>query len=188
MARASGPVPYGIVAEIDGPENLLAAARRAREAGYTRMDGYSPFPVHGLTDAMGWRSSQVPWTVFVCGVLGTIGGLGLQVYVSAIAYPMNVGGRPHLSWVSFVPVTFACMVLLASLGAVLAVFAFNGLPKPYHPIFSTPRFEMASQTAFFFCIEAADPNFDVEQVERFLQGLPGVTAVSRVNAEEDGKW
>lgn len=188
MAHATGPVPYGIVAEIDSSENMIVAAQRAREAGYTRMDGYSPFPVHGLTDAMGWHNSQVPWTIFICGVIGAIAGLGLQVYVSAIDYPLNVGGRPNLSWVSFVPVTFECMVLLASFGAVFGMFAFNGLPKPYHPIFNTPRFELASQTSFFFCIEATDPNYDAEKVERFFQGLPGVTAVNHVEADEEGNW
>lgn len=172
---------FGVAASFDNPEDLLVAAEKAREAGYTKMDAYTPFPVHGLADAIGFRDNRVPWIIFIGGVLGAIGGYGLQYYVSVIDYPMNVGGRELNSWPQFIPVTFECTILFAALGAVFGMLALNGFPKPYDPMFNAPGFERASQDRFFLCIESDDPRFDPNDTMKFMQTLNAeqVTEVAR---------
>ncbi|MCS6831388.1 MAG: DUF3341 domain-containing protein [bacterium] len=170
---------HGIIAEYETAEELLHAARRAREAGYTRMDAYSPFPVHGLAEAIGFEDYKVPWTVFLSGVAGAIAGFAMQYYISVIDYPLNVGGRPLFSWPAYIPVTFETTVLFAAFGAFIGMLAFNGLPQPYHPIFNAPRFERASQDRFFLCIEATDPLFDRTGTRHFLEST-GARLVSEV--------
>jgi hypothetical protein len=170
---------YGVLAEFETPEQLRAAARAAREAGYRRMDAYSPFPIHGLTEALGARSSRLAGLVLAGGALGTLSGFGLQYWVSVIAYPLNVGGRPLNSWPSFIPVTFEVTVLLAALTAVLGMLALNGLPYPHHPLFGAERFARATSDRFFLCIEAVDPKFDQAATRRFLESL-GPSSVTEV--------
>lgn len=170
---------HGIIAEFESAEELLHAAKRARKAGYTQMDAYSPFPVHGLSEAIGFEDHKVPWIVFLAGVLGAIAGFSLQYYISVVDYPLNVGGRPFLSWPSFIPVTFETTVLFAAFGAFIGMLALNGLPQPYHPLFNAPRFERASQDRFFLCIEAKDPLLDRTKTRQFLENL-GARLVSEV--------
>jgi hypothetical protein len=173
------PPIYGLAAEFGSPTELLAAARAAREAGYTRADAYSPLPIEGLAGAVGARHSHLPTLVFLGGLIGAIIGYGLQ-YVSAVYwYPLNVGGRPLNSWPAFIPVTFECTILGASLAAVFGMFAVNGLPMPYHPLFHLPRFARASRDLFFLCVEARDPIFDLDQTRGFLESL-GPRAVEEV--------
>lgn len=170
---------YGIAAEYADDASLLAAARAAREAGYTVMDAYSPVPVHGLHDVLGGKRTKLPLITLLGGLAGLFGGLSLQIWVSVIEYPINVGGRPFLSWGAFFPVTFACTILGASLATLLGMLIMNNFPEPYHPIFNTPNFEAATKDRYFFCIEAADPKFDADSVRAFLQGT-GAAAVSEV--------
>jgi Protein of unknown function (DUF3341) len=170
MIQAKGSL-HGLMAEFDSPSDLLNAARRAHEEGYRRMDAYSPFPVHGLAEAIGFKRTLVPLLVFLGGAVGGIGGYALQYWISAIDYPINVGGRPLHSWPAFIPVTFELTVLVAALAAVLGMLALNGLPRPYHPVFNVPAFELATRNRFFLCIEAADPRFDGGQTKRFLESL-----------------
>ncbi len=170
---------HGIIAEFENADELIHAAKRAREAGYTKMDAYSPFPVHGLSEAIGFEDHKVPWLVFISGVIGAIAGFSLQYYVSVVDYPLNVGGRPYLSWPAFIPVTFETTVLFAAFGAFIGMLALNGLPRPHHPIFNAPRFERASQDRFFLCIEASDPQFDRVRTRHFLESA-GARLVSEV--------
>jgi hypothetical protein len=165
------PAIYGLLAEFEDAERLLAAAGRAREAGYRRLDAYSPFPIHGLAEAIGFRRNLVAPLVLLGGLVGGASGFALQYWISVMAYPVNVGGRPLNSWPAFIPVTFEMTVLIAAVTAVLGMLALNGLPMPYHPLFNVPRFALASRDRFFLCIEAADPQFDAEATRRFLQGL-----------------
>jgi len=171
---------YGIAAEYADDGTLMAAAEKAHEAGYTVMDAYTPIPVHGLHEALGRRKrTSLPLITLAGGVIGGLGGLGLQIWVSAIEYPMNVGGRPWLSWPSFFPVTFECMILGAALATIIGLFALCKFPLPYHPIFNTPGFERATNDRFFLCIEAEDPKFDAQTVRQFLEST-GAEAVSEV--------
>jgi hypothetical protein len=159
------------MAEFDAPEKLLAAAHRAREAGWRRLDAYAPYPLEGLAEAVGQHGSRLPWIVLGGGLAGCAAGFALQVWVSAVAYPMNVGGRPLLSWPSFIPVTFEMTVLVAAFSAVLGMLALAGLPMPYHPVFNVDRFARASRDRYFLVLEAADPSFEPAAARRFLSGL-----------------
>ena len=178
MAKSS---IYGLMAEFDSPEALVAAARSAFAAGFRKMDGYSPFPVDGLAEAIGFHRTRVPLIVLIGGIIGCLGGFFLQYWVSVIDYPINVGGRPLNSWPAFIPVTFEVTILIAALSAFLGVLALNGLPMPYHPVFNVDRFEFASRNRFFLCIEAADPKFDSDATRKFLEGVgsQGVYEVER---------
>jgi ActD protein len=168
---AKSPAIYGLMAEFDDPNALVAAARRARHEGYRRMDAYSPFPIEELHEALGMHHTRLPLIVLIGGLIGCLGGYSLQYWVSAIAFPLNVGGKPYHSWPAFIPVTFECTILAAALSAVLGMLALNGLPMPYHPVFNVPRFALASRNRFFLCIEAKDPKFDLEATRRFLETL-----------------
>jgi hypothetical protein len=162
---------YGLIAEFREPTTLVAATRRAHEAGYRRMDAYSPFPIEELHEALGGHHTRLPLIVLIGGLCGCIGGYTLQYWVATIAYPLNIGGKPFHSWPAFIPITFECTILVAALSAVLGMLALNGLPMPYHPVFSVSRFALASRNRFFLCIEAADPQFDVNATRAFLQTL-----------------
>jgi Alternative complex III, ActD subunit len=170
---------YGLMAEFDSPSDLVAAAHEARERGYRKMDGYSPYPIEELSEAIGFHHTRLPLIVLIGGMIGCLGGYLLQYWVSVIEYPMNIGGRPLNSWPSFIPVTFETTVLLAALAAVFGMLGLNGLPMPYHPVFNVPRFALASRDRFFLCIEAADPRFDRETTMQFLKSL-GPRSVSEV--------
>jgi hypothetical protein len=170
---------HGIAAEYEDGEQLLAAVKQAREAGYTVMDGYSPVPVHGLHEAFGRKRTILPFITLAGGLGGLLGGLGLQVFGSAIYYPMNVGGRPMLSWPSFFPVSFECMILGAALATITGLFVMCRFPEPYHPIFNAQNFERATHDRFFLCIESGDPAFDAAAVTSLLQNT-GALNVSEV--------
>jgi Alternative complex III, ActD subunit len=160
---------YGLLAEFDDPDRLVAAAHAAHEDGYRNMDAYTPFPVEHLAEAIGFRKTRLPLMILVGGVAGCLGGFFLQYWVSVSAYPENIGGRPLNSWPSFIPVTFELTVLVAALTAVFGMLGMNGLPMPYHPLFNVPRFAQASRDRFFLCIEARDPRFDRPTTRGFLE-------------------
>jgi hypothetical protein len=172
-AHSSQPTTpyYGLMAEFDSTQALLDAAHKVREAGYTRTDAYSPMPIHGVAEALGMKEKKIAPMVLAAGATGALAGYSLQFVTSVIAYPMNIGGRPFHSWVSFIPVTFELTILFAALTCVLSMIILNGLPQPYHPVFNAKRFALASQTSFFLAIEAADPRFDAEQTRAFLSSL-----------------
>ncbi|MBM3225582.1 MAG: DUF3341 domain-containing protein [Candidatus Tectomicrobia bacterium] len=175
------PPLYGLMAEFLQPHEVVVAAQRAYAEGYRRMDAYSPFPVEGLAEAIGFQKTRLPLVVLIGGIIGCLGGFYMQYYASVIDYPLNIGGRPLNSWPSFVPVTFEMTILLAALSAVFGMLALNGLPMPYHPVFNVQRFEQATRDRFFLCIEAIDPRFDREATRRFLEsvGAQEVTEVER---------
>ncbi len=165
------PPIHGLMAEFDNATDLVAAAHRAHEAGYRRMDAYSPFPIEELSEAIGFHHTNVPLVVLIGGLLGGLSGFLMQYWISAINYPENIAGRPLNSWPAFIVVTFEMTILGAALFAVLGMLALNGLPMPYHPVFNVERFAFASKDRFFLCIEARDPRFDRKATEEFLRSL-----------------
>lgn len=162
---------YGVMGEFETPDKLIHAVEKVREAGYRRFEAFSPFPVEGLSEAMGLKRNLVPLITLIGGLTGGIGGFGFQYWVAAITYPLNIGGRPFNSWPAFIPVTFELTILGASLAAVFGMLALNGLPQPHHPVFNVHRFSHASADRFFVCIESRDPKFQLAETARFLQGL-----------------
>lgn len=165
------PPIYGLMAEFESPEAMLAAAKQTYAAGYRRMNAYSPFPIEGMAEAIGFHERKLPWIVLTGGVVGCLVGFGMQYYAAVIAYPINIGGRPLNSWPQWIPVTFEMTILIAVFSAVLGMLALNGLPQPYHPVFNVPRFALASRNRFFFAIEADDPKFDVVETKKFLEEI-----------------
>lgn len=162
---------YGVMGEFESAEALLHAAEKTRDAGYKAIDAYAPFPVEGLSEALGLKRSKVPLLCLIGGLSGGLGGFGFQYWVNVITYPLNIGGRPFNSWPAFIPVTFELTVLGASIFAVFGMLALNGLPQPYHPVFGVERFTHASNDRFFLCIEAKDPKFDSAQTMNFLRSV-----------------
>ena len=169
------------MAEFASPEALVAAAERAHLEGYRRIDAYTPFPVDGLAEAIGFHRNRLPLLVLIGGIVGASAGFSLQYWFHVIDYPLNIGGRPLNSWPLFIPVTFELTVLVAALAAVLGLLALNGLPMPYHPVFNVERFELASRNRFFLCIEARDTKFDADATRRFMETLKpqGIYEVER---------
>ncbi len=171
-AHSLPPAIYGVMAEFETPGALVAAARRAYEAGYRKMDTYSPYPIEDAWDAIGHHDRRLSLIVLLGGLTGLCTGYGLQYWVHAITYPTNIAGKPLNSWPQFIPVTFELTILFAALSAVIGMIVLNGLPMPYHPVFNVQRFaDHASQDRFFLVIEAADPRFDKLQTADFLKGL-----------------
>lgn len=173
------PAVYGLIAEFDDPDTLLRATEKAHESGYRTMDAYSPFPVHGLAEAMGVRKTAVSFITLVGGLTGAATGFGMQYFAHVIHYPYDIGGKPLNSWPSFMPITFELTILFAAFAALGSMLALNGLPRPHHPIFNAKRFERASSDGFFLCIERTDAQYDTEQTRSFLEGL-GPVEVSEV--------
>jgi ActD protein len=171
--KKTRPPIYGLMAEFDSPEGMLEGAKRTYAAGYRRMNAYSPFPIEGMAEAIGFHEHKLPWIVFGGGLIGCLSGFGMQYYASVMAYPLNIGGKPLNSWPSFVPVTFEMTILVAVFSAVLGMLALNGLPHPYHPVFNVPRFALASRNRFFFAIEANDPKFDAVETRKLLEEISG---------------
>jgi hypothetical protein len=172
-ANAKPPI-YGYLAEFEEPDRLLDAARKVKAEGYEVVEAYSPLPLHGLADILGW-SNHLPAIVFVGGVVGACVGFGLQYWVSVIEYPVIVGGKPFNSWPAFVVPTFECTILFAAISAVLGMFWLNGLPQPYHPVFNVSRFVEASRDRFFLMILSRDPRFDMDGTKKFLSGLKPIS-------------
>jgi hypothetical protein len=162
---------YGVMAEFETPEQVLAAAHRTHDAGYRRIDAYSPIPVEGLSEAVGFDWTALPILVFLGGLFGGLTGFGMCWYANVISFPLNIGGKPYNSWPMWIAITFELTILGAALTAAFGMLALNGLPMPHHPLFNVERFTRASTDRFFLCIEARDKKFDLPQTKAFLEGL-----------------
>ena len=162
---------FGALAEFDSPAALYKACEGVRDAGYTKWDAHTPFPVHGLDRAMGMRRSPMPFIVLGMALLGAAGGFALQYWVHSIEYPLTISGKPTFAWPAYVPITFELGILFGALGAVFGMLGLNQLPMHWHPLFSVAPFEKATDDRFFISIESWDPKFDSERTRQFLQGL-----------------
>ncbi len=185
---------YGLMAEFTSTDALLSAAERVHQEGYTRIDALTPMPVHGLAEAMGYDDRRIQKLILAGGILGCLGGLGLQLHVNLVnfnlnlggvylsGYPLNIGGRPLVSLPAFIVPAFETTILLAAITAVVGTLVLCGFPQPYHPVFNVQRFrERGSTDGLFLCVEADDPKFDVARTREFLQGL-GARGVYDVDA------
>ena len=162
---------YGLLAEFDTTTEIVEAAEKVRDAGFTETDAFSPFPIHEMDEALGIKRTILPYLVFGGGIAGLLLGLGLQYYTHVIEYPIIVGGRPHFSLPAFVPPAYELTILLAAFTAVFGMLLLNGLPKPYHPVFNVPRFNLATREKFFLLIKADDPKFNYEETKEFMESL-----------------
>jgi ActD protein len=158
---------YGVMAEFASAEALVAAVRKAREAGHAEVEAYSPFPIEGIAEATGLRRNWVPAIVLGGGLAGGIGGYFMQWYSAVLSYPINSGGKPPHSWPEFIPVTFELTVLVAAIAGVIGMLALNGLPRLYHPVFNVREFDLASRNRFFICLRGAEP----QAAREFLRTL-----------------
>lgn len=165
--------PALVLAQFAGPKELIMAAKKTRGAGYKKFDCHSPFPIHGMDQAMGEKQSPLGWIVGGLALIGGTGALLMQWWMSAIDYPVIISGKAFFSFQAFVPITFELTVLLSAFGAVFGMFALNGLPRLHHPIFNSDRFAAASNNGFFLSVEAADAKFDPLQTTSFLESIGG---------------
>ncbi len=170
---------YGMMAEFDTPSDLVAAARKTYDAGYKKIDAYSPFPVEELAEAIGFHHNGVPLVILIGGILGCLSGYLMQWWIATVSYPVNVGGRPYHSWPAFIVVTFELTILFSVLAAVFGMLALNGLPMPYHPVFNVPRFAFATKDRFFLIVFSSDPKYNPASTRDFLQSL-GPRSISEV--------
>ena len=164
----------GILARFDNPGKLIEAARKVRDYGYKKFDCHSPFPIHGMDQAMGLKRSPLGWMVGLAALIGTSGALTLQWWTSTIDYPLNISGKPLFSYQAYVPVTFALGVLFSAIAALIGMLALNGLPRYHHPVFYSKDFSRATDDGFFISIEAGDRKFDEKQTAEFLRSIGGL--------------
>lgn len=170
---------FGLLAEFASAKDLFDGCEKVRDAGYKKWDAHSPFPIHGLSEAMGLGRSRLPWIVLCFGLCGAIGGFFLQIWANGIAYPLAISGKPVFNWQPYVPVTFELGVLLAALSTVGGMLALNQLPMHFHPLFGSRTFEKVTDDGFFISVESWDPKFSAADTERFLKQI-GATHVELV--------
>jgi len=171
MADTKATELFGLMAEFENAEELIEASKKASDFGYSKLDAYTPYPIEELPEAVGFKKPRLPLIVLIGAIIGGLTGFFMQYYASVISYPLNIGGRPLNSWPSFIVITFEMTILFAALAAVFGMFALNGLPQPYHPVFNVPRFALASRDRFFLCIEGVDPQFEEKETRKFLKSL-----------------
>ena len=162
---------YGVMAEFERPEALIRSVKAAREAGYTRLEAFGPFPIPEVAKALGVRTGALLWIALAAGIAGAAAQYGSQYWMNAVDYPLNVGGRPLHSWPTFLPATVIVAILWAGAATILALLITLRLPRLHHPVFATPGFERASDDRFFLCILGDDPNFDAARAHAFLSEL-----------------
>lgn len=170
---------YGVIGEFSQPEELVEAGRRIKHMGYTKLDAMTPFPVHGIDDAIGIPPSRLGWTVIWFSACGALTAQLLIWWVGAVNYPLVIGGKPLFDFSYSIPVTFELTVLFSAFAAFLGMFAFNGLPKLYHPAFKYSSFYRASDDRFLLVIESDDPQFDAQKSAEHLRSV-GAAAVEVV--------
>lgn len=179
---SASPRTIGLLAQFESPEDLLRAASTLRNAGYSNVDAFSPFPIHGMDAALDNRPTRLPWLVFLAGLAGGAGGLLLQWWINAVDYPFLVSGKPIFSLPANIPITFETTILFAAIAAFVGMLALNRLPRQYNPLFRAERFRKASTDGFFILVKASDPLFDETSTRTFLEEI---SAKNIVKLDED---
>jgi hypothetical protein len=165
---AEAAAPHALIAEFDNVDSVIAAARQAREAGYTRMDVHSPFPIHGIDKVLKTPPTILPWIVLGGGLFGLFGALALTIGTMAYDYPYMISGKPFISLPAFIPIIFECTILVAGITATVFMLLLNKLPLLSNPLLQSERFRRATNDRFFLVIEAKDRRFDKDQTHQFL--------------------
>jgi hypothetical protein len=171
MSSSTNGRPVLYLAEFNTADEIIHAAEKVNEAGYTKWDVHTPYPVHGMDRAMGLSDSRLGWIVLVCGLLGLIGAVTMIQWMNGVDYPLVIGGKPPDAFASMVPIMFELTVLLSAFGTVFGMFGLNQLPKHFHPIFYSDRFESCSHDKFFVSIEVEDKQFNLEGTKKLLESL-----------------
>jgi hypothetical protein len=177
--KTQAPRLYGLLAEFETVDGLVAACEQVRDAGYRRWDAFAPFPVHGLNDAMGIKHTKLPLVVLASGITGATFALLLQWWMNAHNYKLIISGKPLFGIPAAIPITFELTVLFSALAAFIGMLAFNNLPMFYHPLFRSDRFRRVTSDRFFIAIEAGDPLFDESRTTRLLEQA-GAAGLERV--------
>ena len=162
---------YGILAEFKDPKSIVRAAQAIRDEGYINFDCHTPFPIHGLDDAMGLKRSIIGYIVGFGCIAGASAGLLLQWWSSTVAYPVVISGKPLFSWQAFMIITFVLMILGGAFSALIGMFHLNKMPAFYHPLFNSENFKKATDDSFFVSIEFKDPKFDIQDTKSFLLSI-----------------
>lgn len=176
----------GVVAQFDTVDDILAAAAKCRDHGFTKWDCHTPFPVHGLDQAMGIKNTVLPWLVFCGGVAGCGTGFLLQWWMNAVDYPYLISGKPEISFAIYIPVMFELTVLFSALTTFFGMWGMNGLPQLYHPTFLSQKIKRATDDKFFVSVEAEDPKFDVDATTKFLKDI-GASDTERLDEPLTGE-
>ena len=163
--------PLLYLAEFDKPDDVMHAAEKCRDKGFEKWDVHTPYPLHGMDDAMGLSDSKLGWIVLCCGLTGLTLAVTMIQWMNGYDYPLIIGGKPPDAIPSMVPIMFELTILLSAFGAVFGMFSLNEIPKHHHPVFFSDRFEAFSNNKFFISIEAEDAKFDIEETKTFLEGL-----------------
>ncbi len=162
---------YGLVAVFDKPGTIMKAAERVRDAGFKNWDVITPFPVHGMDQAMGMGRSRVPTFALIGGTCGFFGGMLMIYFMNYVDYPLIVHGRPYFSPLSSFPVSYELTILLAAFGSIIGMFLLNKMPMHYHPVLKWDKAHYGSNDKFLLIIESSDPKFDDKRTREMLQNL-----------------
>lgn len=163
--------PSLLLIEFDSPARLLHAAERVRDAGYTRWDTHSPFPVHGMDHAMGLPDSKLGWIVLIGGLTGVTTAVTMIWWMNGVDYPLIIGGKPPFSLPPSVPIMFELTILFSAFSAVFGMFHLNKIPQHHHPIFESERFRGASDDKFFISVDVSDPKYHSERTKALFEKL-----------------
>ncbi len=176
---------YGLLTEFSEASHLMESVEKCRDHGFTKWDVHTPFPVHGMDDAMGIRGTRLPFLVLGGGLTGLGIATLMQWWMNAIDYPFLISGKPLFGIPANVPIMFELTVLLSAFACFFGMWGLNGMPRLYHPLFTNERFRRATQDRYFIVVEAADPKFQLEKTREFLASLGGAVVEEVYESPED---
>ena len=175
--------PHAILAEYDTPADIMAAAKKVHGAGFTKWDVHSPFPVHGMDEAMGLGNAKVGWFTFFGGLIGFTTGMTMIYFMNSFDYDIVVGGKPNFSGFYAFPVAYELTILLGAFGSIGGMFILNRLPRHHHPLLANERFASATDDKFYVVIDCDDPGFDEAETRKLLEST-GATHIEFVEDTE----